>query len=366
MARTTMTTSDSLRKVVWEEQLFRDTVLNSYFMGRFAGQAPVNLNQGAVNESTPNDVIHIKENLAAKGRTGTRPGDKMYFGLIPRISPSTYRGVTSGQKLKGKEVALSWYNFSIELERYRQAVSGGSPMDWQRASFDMPTESRNALLNWGVEMCDLLCVEALDASPTSTFYTASGTLTRTATYATAKGAITSTDKLTPELVSFVKTWAKTGGGRSTAGQYPIRPIMVEGKPYYVLVVYPDCLYDWANDPTVAQAHREALERGKDNPIFKGASYIWDGVVIHEYEGITIGADAGSGSNVPYAHAHLLGAQSLVWAWGERPSIVEDTEDYEEDLFYAWRMTAKAAKPTFNSIDYGSVSVCVARTNVSGA
>lgn len=364
MAKTAIETTDALRKEMWEETLFRDTLVESYFMGRFAGYSVQNLLKGMPFDSSPNDIMHIKTSLESKGKTKTRNGDKITFGLIPRISPTTHPGVTSGQTLKGKEIALAWYEFSMELERYRQAVSAGTPIDWSRAAFAMPAEARAALMNWGIEKLDLLCVDALDTTTYSkVFYKTSAGVLATDTWATAKSAITTAadSKLTPAMVSFIAAWAKTGGGR---GQIPLRPIYIGGKPYFVLVAHPDILYDWKQDSTVMQAWREAQARGNDNPIFRGASYIWDNVVIHEYENITIGTDAGAGA-VPYAKCHFMGAQSLAWAWGERPSIVEDDDDYEEELYYAWRMTAKAGKPVFNSDDYGSLMLCLARTNVSG-
>jgi len=362
MAQTTIATTSALRKQAWEEQLFRDTIKESYFGMRLVGDATSKLNKGSKFESSSNDIIHVKTNLEAVGKTKTRKGDKVTFGLVPRIDAGTYTGVTSGQTLKGKEVSLSAYSFDLELARYRQAVSAGTPLDWHRASFSVPEEARTALVNWGAEKVDKLCFAALDTSPTVNFYKTSGTLTKTATYATATGAVTSTDKLSPAMVSAIKTWAKTGGARS---QIPIRPVKINGQDFFVLLVHPDVTYDWKNDSTIFQAMREAEVRGNENPIFKGAKYIWDGVVIHESENITIGTDAGTGSDVPYAKCHLLGAQALCWAWGERPSIVEDTEDYGEELFYAWRMTAAVEKAVFNSLDFGAVCVVVARTNISG-
>jgi len=365
MAHTTMTTSDNLRKQVWEEKLFRDTVKESYFFKKFAPSYVRDLEKGSLNDSSPNDVIYVKTNLEAQGRSKVRPGDKITFGIVPRIDPVTYRGVRSGQTLKGKEVALSWYSYSLELERYRQAVSAGSPMDWQKASFNMPREAETALLNWGVELCELLCVEALTDSATQIFYKTSDTgptVARTATAATAKSALdASASKITPQFISFLRTWAETGGDRTII---PPRPIMVDGEAYFIYLCHPDVLYDWKNDSTVLQAHREAMERGSSNPIFAGAKYIWDRVIIHTSEFMPKAADGGDGS-VPWAKSVFMGAQALCWAWGERPSIVEDSEDYQEDLFYAWRMTAKAGKPQFNSQDYGSINVYVSRTNVSG-
>lgn len=365
--KTTMSTSDSARKIIWEESLFRDIVNGGYFLPRFASEAVESLNNGYPFESSPDNIIQVTTKLESRGRSKTMPGDKITFTLIPRIDPKVYPGVRSGQTLENKEVNLSWYTCSLELERYRQGVSLGGVMDWQRSSFDIPDASRVHLKAWGVELMDLLCIEALDTSPTSVFYSTDGTVansTRTTSYATAFSAITTSSKLTPELISLVKTWATTGGAH-TAGQVPLSPIYVDGEPFYVLLVHPDALFDWVTDSEVQQAHREARERGRENPIFKGAQYIWDGVVIHAYPNVTIGTNAGAGGNVPYAHCHFLGAQALLWAWGERPSIVERDVDYEEDFFAAWRMTARVAKPTFNSKDYGSVSVLVARRNISG-
>jgi N4-gp56 family major capsid protein len=354
----------------WEEELYRDTLVNSFFMQRFSGEALPNLKKGfeeGMIKSTPNDVMNIKTDLGARGRTRTRKGDKLTFGLIPRIDPKVEQGVTSGQTLKGKEVATTDNDFSIELERYRQAVSGGNYMDWQRAAYNIPMETRAALLAWGRDKLELLAFDALRASPTSIFYfdDASSAFAKTATLATAKAAVeTLSGKLTPTMVSFVKAWAKTGGARAS-NQIPLRPVMVDGKPYYVLLTHPDAAYDWKNDSTVMQAMREAEVRGRDNPIFQGASWIWDGTIIHEHEYVTITTDGGAGGAVPLSEGHLMGAQALAMGWGERPSMVEDTEDYEEDLFFAWRMTTKIQKPVFNSVDYGSVMVLSARTQVSG-
>jgi N4-gp56 family major capsid protein len=363
MARTTISTTDALRKESWEELLFRDTMKQCFFTTALGGDALTKLEKGEDFGSTPNDVLYIKTDMGAKGKTKTRNGDKVTFGLVPRLDPATYSGVTSGQTLKGKEVPLTTYYQTLELERYRQAVSAGAPMDWARASFDMPAEARTALMNWGAEKIDELCFDALDASPTKILYLTSGTITGTTTEATAKAGVTASDKLTPAMVSAMRAYAKTGGGR-TGSIWPIRPVKIKGREYYVLLVYPDVLYDWKQNATVQQAYREAMDRGGDNPLFQSASYIWDDVIIYESERITVGTDGG-GSTVPYAKCHFIGAQALQIAFGERPSIIEDSEDYEEDWFYAWRMTMKAQKTKFNSYDYGDLCIYIARTNIAG-
>lgn len=92
--------------------------------------------------------------------------------------------------------------------------------------------------------------------------------------------------------------------------------------------------------------------------------MWDGVVIHEHEDIPIATNWGAGGAVAGAKCVLMGAQSLVWAWGERPKVISKAFDYEEEHGFAWGFTAKTGKPVFNSKDYGSVAVYVARTKVS--
>lgn len=373
MARTTMTTSDALRKQAWEQELWRDTLVNSYFLNKFANVDTTNFVKGAGWKGTtysgsPDGIVHVKADLGAKGRTKSTNGDIINFGILPRLDPKTNTGVTSGQTLKGKEVSLSWYSDSVTLERYRQAVSGGNTMDWNRASFDMPAESRNALQTWGAEKMDLLCFTALETSPTDIFYKTSDanmTVSKTATLATAKAALTSADsKLTPAFLDYLRIWAQTGGARGS-GKVPLRPIMINGKPWYVYLTHPDAAFDWGNDSTAMQAYREAAERSLDgNPVFTGSDYVWKNIIIHTHEFVTTGADGG-GSTVPWCYGHLLGAQSLFVAFGEQPSIVEDYEDYEEDLFYAWRVTMKTKMPTFNSKTYGSITSLISRTNVSG-
>ncbi len=89
-------------------------------------------------------------------------------------------------------------------------------------------------------------------------------------------------------------------------------------------------------------------------------------MIHEHENIPIVTNWGSGSNVPGAKCVFMGAQSLVWAWGKRPYVTEELIDYENEHGYAWNMIAGVTKPVFNSKDYGSIGVYVARTQISDA
>lgn len=344
MAKTAFATDNALTKKLWDEKLFRDTVKEAYFK-KFMGEGSDNL----IMEKT--DLEKSK-------------GDNITFGLRMRLAG---QGVISGQQLENNEEKLTTHNDSVSLEQYRHGVRDDGALTRQRAMFDISAESMTALKDWGSEKIDQNIFDALiTTTPSIVFYQISGTITKQTTYATAKSAITvaANSLLTPKLISFAKAYAKTGGGRSGM-LTPLRPIKVEGRAYYVLLVHPDVMFDLKQDTTFTQALREAEIRGPQNPLFQGATAIWDGVVIHEHENVPVGTNAGAGA-IPYCDGIFMGAQAGLYAWGKRPEVVTETFDYKNEIGYGWGMIAKAKKPVFNSKDYGSFQLMLSRTNVAGA
>lgn len=340
MAKTTFTTSDGLTKKLWEEELFRDALVQSYFH-RFMGDSKESL-------------VYTKEELTKDY------GDRITFGLRMRL---TGAGVTSGTTLEGQEEALTTYSYNLSLEQYRHAVRDAGAIDRQRAAFSIDSESEAAIKDWGAEKIDDLCFSAIVNSPTRIAYlTDATTFTTTTSLATAKAGLAATSQLTANFLSFVKTYAKTGANRAFV---PLRPIKIEGREYYILLIHPDAMYDLKTDTTFQQFLRDAEVRGPTNPLFTGASAIVDGVIVHEHEKMPITTD-GDGSSLPCAQGVLLGAQALCWAWGKRPEIVMRDFDYGNERGYAWGMIAGTGKPQFNSEDYGSLGIEVARTQVSDA
>jgi hypothetical protein len=124
------------------------------------------------------------------------------------------------------------------------------------------------------------------------------------------------------------------------------------------------LADLENNTSFLQARREAETRGKDNPIFTGAYAIWNGVVIHAHENVTTGTTGGTGGNVPYTQSYILGERALVAGFAKYPEIVQETFSYGQEHGYASLAMFGLEKPQFNSMDYGSVCVVTARTQIS--
>ncbi len=340
--KTVFTSANANTKKLWEERLFRDVEIESYFVSRFMSESE-------------NNIVQVQTDLTKS------QGDQITFGIVPNL---TGDGVTSGQKLEGNEEGITSYDYAIVLEQYRHATRTNGKLDVQRAMFSIPNISREKLKIWGAEKIDKLLVAALVASPTKILYRdgVAGAFSGTTSSATAKAALTAANsKLTPNFISALRVWAKTGGA---AAVYRIRPVKMDGAELYVLLGPPAWMYDLRIDSTFQQAQKDALERGKDNPLFRGAFALWDNVIVHETERISLFTDGG-GASVTGAFGALMGAQSLVWAWGERPNTVQEEFDYKNEIGWAWQMMAKAGKPKFNSKDYGCVGVCLAATNVTG-
>jgi N4-gp56 family major capsid protein len=331
MARTAIPTGNALAPVIVHRQLFLEQKKNAYFSRFFSASGDM-------------PVFEKTDFTKAKGET-------MTFGMRVRVTGDPIKGNAT---VKGKEDKLTFYTYQITLDRHRYAIMDDGALTRQRFVGDIPTEIKNALTIWGGELIDQMCMDALVASPTNSIYggDATGIFTDL-----AKG-----DDITPELISKAKAIALTQRG---GGKTPLQPVMVDGKKYLVLLVSPDVAVDLKYDTTFMAAQKDAAERGSNNPLFTGMLGIWDGVVIHDHENVPVFSNGGPGSDVKYSKCVLMGASALCWAWGERPSIVEEDEDYGEFKGYCWRMTAQVGKPKFNSHDFGSIAVVVSDTRATG-
>lgn len=352
MAETNIATTNALRKVAWETKLYRATEKNAYMM-RLSGEGPDN-------------VIQIKKDLEKE------QGDKMIFGLIPRISGNWKK---NDAILEGNEQALTTYDMSLELNQHRTAVRDDGEMSRKRVMFDLSKESEAALRVAGSEMIDNLIFDELGvgtglsgetvtdptyiAYPTAT----AGSFSVGTVPATVKAALHATNsKLTMDFISFLKMVAKNGRVAGVNRTFePIRPYIFDGKPVYILLTSPSALLDLKQTSDFKSAMRDAEVRGSDNPIFRGATAFVDGVVIHEHENVATAADGG-GASVNWSKGVLLGAQALAFAWGRQPEIIEKKFDFDNKIAYAWSMVCKAKKSAFNLKDYGSLGVYLSHVN----
>jgi hypothetical protein len=84
--------------------------------------------------------------------------------------------------------------------------------------------------------------------------------------------------------------------------------------------------DLRSDSTMQAANRDAMERGKNNPLFTPGDLLWDGVIIREVPEIGVIEDVGA-STIDVAANFLCGAQAVGLAYAQRSTPIFDEFDY---------------------------------------
>jgi N4-gp56 family major capsid protein len=339
MSITEILTSDPITKKLWNEKLFREASKESYF-DKFMN-------------ADPNSIVYLKDDFMKS------KGDAVTYALTPLLNGNW---VASGGTLKGNEENLRFFDYTQILDSERTAVAYRADMTEQRPAFELVDEIVRSVKIVAAQRIDELLFDALSTDPTRVFYLDSGSLIQTTTTeATAISALdANASKIDPKLISAAKAFAKTGGRRQ---EFPIRPVMIEGQPHYVLLVHPEVTNDLKQNATYSQANREARERSLTNPLFSNAIGVWDGVVVHESEFVETAEDGGAGS-VSYAKCFLLGAQALCWSWGrDGMEMIMDKDDYNERIGIGAKLTRAVGKPKFDGKDYGAIGFYVSRTKI---
>jgi N4-gp56 family major capsid protein len=345
MAQTSFSTNDAQTKKVYDENLYRDSRVESYWE-KFRGK-------------TQDSLVQVKTDLTKE------KGDTIKFNMRRRLRGAGVRNTI----LKGNEEALEFADDSVSINYDRHAVSDDGSLSRQRVVFDIDDESESALKVWGSEHMDDMCFDAaFDASNTThiLYRNSSAAFKLTGTAGTASGAMHATGSLlTPQFITQIKSWAKSGGDRLII---PIRPIMFKGKKYYVLLAHDDLICELKLNTELRDMWKNAVERGYDNPLFSDAELMVDGVLIHSHESCPTATAGG----VYYGQAIFMGAQALLWAEGgrrgSRPEIIKETDDYQDINQYAWGVMAGVKKPKFDvdgtDANYGSVMVYASATQVA--
>ena len=305
--------------------------------------------------SNTNSVIQVKEDLTKK------PGDSVTFALRNKL---TQNAVTGSNTMEGNEEDLTTRSFQVTIDQYRNAVLV-PVLENQFSAIDLREAAKDALLDWQMELLRDDIITALgsingvaygsaseaqkdtwitDNSDRVLFGAATSNLSAGDHSASLANVDSTDDKLTPAAISLMKRLAKTASPKIR----PIRPRKGGStSDYYVLFAPSLLIRDLAENSTFQQANREARMRGKENPIFRGADYFYDGVYIIEVEDIAVVADVGA-SSIDVAPCYLCGAQAIAMAWSKRPETVEDMFDYRDKQGCAVREWRAVEKMTFGS------------------
>lgn len=302
---------------VWAKKVWHEGVKDSYF-DKFTAMDGSN-------------VVHQNKDL-----TNVK-GDSVVFGLMMNLTGSGVEG--NRQKLAGSEDTLNIYDFTVQTQLVRNAVSRFEADD-QKSQYDMLKEIKVVLKQWLSDWLDNKLIDKLTSNNSSaeTLY---------ASAANTQASITANDKLTTTIISRAKRKAQMHAPK-------IQPIKIDGMDKYIMLVSPWAARDLKDDPKWLAAQQNANVRGSKNPIFTGALGEYDGVVLYEYERVYNISTGASSANV--CHNLLLGKQAACFAVARPAKHIEQTDDYGNIAGNGIAFYGAVEKTKFNGSDFGVINV----------
>ena len=289
-----------------------------------------------------NSIIQMKEDLAAKkGKTVT-------FALVNSLSGA---GVAGSTTLVGSEEKMNSRSCTVYVNKIRNAVVVPE-IDEQYSAISLRDAGKVVLKDWilrktktdiinafgqvgGDYVSGLITIWSAASSPNTTAQDAwvtansdrvlfgAATSNYSTTYATALGNVDdSGDLVTSARLNLMKALAKSASPA-------IRPIMVNGdEEWFVVFTGTKNFKRLQEDASILAANKDALVRGKDNPIFTGGDLMYNGMIIREIPEIGDCAITG-GTSADVQPVFLCGAQALGFAVAQRTKTVTDDTDYKD-------------------------------------
>lgn len=339
-------------------------------------------------------------------------GDKITFALRALL---TGDGQGKDGTYSGNSEAMVFYDMSVELAERGHSVALSGNMSEQSAYSKLRPKGMRALREWAglVDAADIISAlsglvtkkhiagcrtgaNAVDASSvqlatvnqtaltkgdTATRWfgggqNSSGTIARVATDALINS--TANHLFGTDVIEYVHRMAVREVDDSGNAVNPLRPIVVDGNLYYLMLIDQYQKKQLQNDTKWKNATLNALPRSAEkNWIFTGADGVWDGVVIktvdklHRRTGAngilateyfdTTGDACANGFTV--ARSLFLGAQAACLAWGKMPVWKTGYSDPPHNTKYTVH-TDKiygVKKSIFNSVEHGCI-VCDTAVN----
>jgi N4-gp56 family major capsid protein len=346
MSNTAYTVNDNETVKLWARKLDREALKRTY-MKRFMGEGTGSM-------------------ITIKNETNKGKGDRIRITLRKQLRG---RGVTGDSTLEGNEEALSTFTQDLVINQLRHAHRSDGAMTEQRVTFDLRDEAMQGLADWWAERWDIwgfyhLCgftpgnttgTAGSDTDATGSEYNGHNTITAPTRIIRAGSGLTADQSLTTShvfsLILIDKAIENAKVAQTGTGKNPIRPIQVDGKPYFVVFLHPYQVTDLRTKTSSDSSHpvlwydihRSRLQggQGSDNPIFSGALGEYNGCILHESTHIPKGVSSSTGLAVSNTRrAVLCGAQAAVCGFGMGHD--KSTYDwFEQNFDYGNKLGVKA-------------------------
>lgn len=303
-------------------------------------------------------------------------GEQITVPLVRKLKGS---GVSGNGTLRGNEEAMIDDGHRLTVDYLRNAVVTNKKQE-QKTKLDLLNIARSQLKKWASSRLRDDTIDALMSPVVDgvTKYAAASEAQKDAWLAANADRVqfgaarsnnsgndhsasllnidNSADKLTAGLVDLLKRLAKL---TTTGTAQAIQPVSVEGiNEMFCLWVGSLPMRDLRADPVMAQANREAMERGRTNPIFQDGDLWYAGVLVREVPEIPIITGAGAGG-INVAPVFLTGAQSVGMAWAQMTTPIFDTVDYDFVRGVGVEENRGIEKLMYSSVQHGVVTGYVA-------
>jgi N4-gp56 family major capsid protein len=365
MATTDFGALSTARKKVWAAEI--------WVAGR---DANFWMSNGFVGSGMNNVIQRITE------LTRTERGDECIMQLVADLALD---GIAGDNILSGNEEAMFNDTVSIHIDQLRHGVRSKGAMAEQRTVIRFRGTAREKLAFWLANKIDemmfltgsgvlfSLNTDGSTRSSTSQLTQlafagdvvapSSGRL-KYANAATSTASLQATDTLAWHMIVSTQAYAK---------RKRMKPIRSGGREWYALLMSTEQCRDLKNDPTYQTIASRAAPRGNDNPLFRNALAVVDGVVLYEHNkvGTTLGLGSGSkwgaAGTVDGSQALFLGAQAMGFATINDVEYEEaDQNDYHNRPGIAVGRIMGMIKPQFTSLtdsntkqDFGIISLYTA-------
>lgn len=315
--------------------------------------------------------------------------------IIPLLGTLKNEGVSDSQVLEGNETDLEAYVDKVTCRWRRNAVKVPKSSSY-KSNLDILRASGPALRDWaarmvlktgiinqlnGIVLPGAVAADGFNAVDTVVTYAAAtagqrNTFIQTnadrvqfgeevanassGIMATALATLDATnDRMTTEVLDLARERAAATADIASTGPAIVPYMTDDGEEWYKVYVQRRQMRDLRRDSVMMQANREAMERGKNNPLFRNGDLIWNGMIISEKADLPVIAGAG-GSGIDVAQATLVGQSAIAVGYGQRPRLITDNDqDYGFRPARAIEELIGIKKTSFQGVQYGTYSIYTA-------
>jgi len=365
MAVTNIPSTSPLAVKLYSVQLFQQSLGQSFWINRFAGAEFIQRGKRQELISTsPEYPIQILRDLQKA------QGDSVSVDLFADLRGDAVYG---DDRLEGKEDSLVAYTDRVNIEQIRKGVTAGGKMSRKRTKHDLRLEARTKLSRWFARFFDeaITCYlagrrgisTAQWALPTSWNGFAGNPLQPSdPEHSFAVDSLGNISNVDTDATPFKLSHLLLLAMYISSMDVPPNPIMVDGEPYYIVLLHPKAVYQLKSDTGAGQwldVHKLAGVRGPENPIFKGVLGAYNGFLLYEYSKIPVYQAGGK----TIANCLVVGAQACAVALGQAGSPFaiswhEEMDDRGNQLVVTASTILGIKKVRFNDKDFGVLSFYV--------